>query len=69
MKQHLTEDLGWEVVLTAKDGRFGRNIIEGGLDKKSAEHEADQWKKAGGVATILPPRQDRIITGIKLNIS
>lgn len=44
----------YKVIVTAPDGRFGHKVIEGGLDKKSAEFEAKKYKELGMVVTILP---------------
>lgn len=43
----------YKVIVVAPDGRFGQKILEGGLDKKSAEFEARKYKELGMVVTVL----------------
>ena len=44
----------YRVVITAPDGRFGTKIIEGGVDKKLADHEKKRYKDMGMVVSVFP---------------
>lgn len=49
----------YKVVITAPDGRFGTKIIEGGLDKKSAEFEAKKYRDLGMIVSVHPvPKEE-----------
>ena len=47
------ENLSYQVILTAPDGRFGTEIIEGGLDLKSAKFEAKRQKEVGHIVKLF----------------
>ena len=55
------ENLSYRVIITGKDGRFGQNIIEGGLNKASAIFEAKRAKKAGAIARVLDVQNRKFI--------
>lgn len=44
----------YRVIITAPDGRFGQKVIEGGLDKKTANWEAKRYKELGMTVTVQP---------------
>lgn len=44
----------YKVIVTAPDGRFGTKVIQGGLDKKSADFEARRYKQSGMIVSVLP---------------
>lgn len=52
----LEKKVGWKVISNAPDGRFGTKILEGGLDKKTAEFEAKYLKEHGQIVNIFPPK-------------
>lgn len=43
----------YKVIITAPDGRFGRQILEG-LDMRTALHEKRRWNDLGMVVSIHP---------------
>jgi len=47
----------YKVIITAPDGRFGTKVLEGGITKSTALHEAKRYKELGMVVTILPERK------------
>lgn len=46
----------YAVIINAPDGRFGTKTLKGGLDKKTAEHEAKSYKDLGVIVTIVPSK-------------
>lgn len=55
------ENLSYQVIKTAPDGRFGTSILEGGLDKKTAIFEAKKAKKAGHIVRIFDKQNRQFI--------
>lgn len=43
----------FKVIITAPDGRFGIKILEGGLNKRTAEWEAKRYRDAGMIVSIF----------------
>ena len=61
MEKMIKENLSFQVILTAKDGRFGTSIIEGGLNKKAAKFEARKHKEMGHVVAIFDKENKQFI--------
>lgn len=55
------ENLSYQVICTAKDGRFGTEIIEGGLNKKTALFEAKKHKEAGQIVRVFDKKNNKFI--------
>lgn len=55
------ENLSYQVILTAKDGRFGTKILEGGLNKKTALFEAKKLKELGIVIRVFDKQNKQFI--------
>jgi len=47
----------YKVIITAPDGRFGTKILEGGLTKETAKHEAKSYKDNGMIVKIIPEQR------------
>lgn len=48
----------YKVIITAPDGRFGVKILEGGLDKTTAEFEEKRYKDLGMIVSIHREEQN-----------
>mgnify|MGYP001573286629 CR=1 FL=1 len=62
MKKTNKENLSFQIILTAKDGRFGTTVIEGGLNKQSAQFEAKYHKKMGHIVKIFDKQNKKFIS-------
>ena len=58
----MKENLSYQVIRTAPDGRFGTSILEGGLNKKSAIFEAKKAKEAGHIVKVFDKQNKRFIS-------
>ena len=56
------ENLSYQIILTAPDGRFGTSIIEGGLNKKAAKFQAKRYKEMGHIVKIFDKQNKVFIT-------
>ena len=55
------ENLSYQVIITSRDGRFGKTILEGGLNKSSALFEAKQHKELGQVVKVFDKQNKKFI--------
>jgi len=44
----------YRLIITAPDGRFGKEVLEGGIDRKCMEFEAKRYNDMGMVVGIFP---------------
>jgi len=56
------ENLSYQVILTAPDGRFGTSVIEGGLTLKTAKFEAKRHKEMGHVVKLFDKQNKKFIS-------
>lgn len=55
------ENLSYQIIITSPDGRFGTEVIEGGLNKKTAMHEARRNRKMGLIVKIFDKENNKFL--------
>ena len=56
------ENMSYQIILTAPDGRFGVNVLEGGYTLKTAKHEAKRQKEAGHIVRLFDKENRKFIS-------
>jgi len=59
--ENYKENLSYQVIITGADGRFGTEIIEGGLNKKTALFEAKRAKEQGRIVKIFDKQNRKFL--------
>lgn len=55
------ENISYQIIITAPDGRFGTTTIEGGLNKKAALFQAKKYKEAGHIVRVFDKKNKKFI--------
>ena len=55
------ENMSYQVIFTAPDGRFGTTVLEGGFTLKSAKFEAKKQKEFGHIVKLFDKENKKFI--------